>query len=70
MWAEYGLLAVSAGLVAAMAAELILFSLMKWGFELPTQLHPGMWLVLPLLAVGIVFLSLSSVIKQLLKPLK
>lgn len=70
LWAEYGLLAVSAGFVAAMAAELILFSLMKWGFELPTQLHPGMWLVLPLLAVGIVFLSLSSVIKQLLKPLK
>lgn len=70
LWAEYGLLAISAGLVAAIAAEIILFSLMKWGFQLPTQLHPGMWLVLPLLAVLIVFLSLSSVIKQLLKPLK
>jgi len=70
LWAEYGLLAVSAGFVAAIAAELILFSLMKWGFELPTQLHPQMWLLLPLLAVVIVFLSLSSVIKQLLKPLR
>lgn len=70
LWAEYGLLAISAGLVAAIAAEIILFSLMKWGFQLPTQLHPSMWLVLPLLAVLIVFLSLSSVIKQLLKPLR
>ncbi|WP_022942563.1 ABC transporter permease [Psychromonas hadalis] len=70
LWAEYGLLAISAGVVAAIAAEIILFSLMKWGFQLPTQLHPSMWLILPLLAVLIVLLSLSSVIKQLLKPLR
>jgi len=70
LWAEYGLLAISAGFVAAIAAELILFSLMRWGFQLPTQLHPSMWLVLPLLATLIVFISLNSVIKDLLKPLK
>jgi len=70
LWAEYGLLAVSAGLVAAIAAEMILASLMTWGFELPIQLHPSMWLTLPLLAVLIVFLSLSTVIKKLLKPLR
>ena len=70
LWAEYGLLAISAGLVAAIAAEIILYSLMTWGFELPTQLHPSMWGMLPLLAILIVFVSLSSVIKQLLKPLR
>jgi putative ABC transport system permease protein len=70
LWAEYGLLAISAGLVAAIAAEISLFSLMKWGFQLTTQLHLTMWLVLPLIAVVIVFVSLSSVIKQLLKPLR
>lgn len=70
LWAEYGLLAISAGFVAAIAAEVILFSLMTWGFELPTQLHPSMWLILPLLAVLVVFVSLSSVIKELLKPLR
>lgn len=70
LWAEYGMLALSAGLIAALAAELILFSLMKWGFQLATQLHPMLWLLLPLLALLIVFLSLSSVIKKLLKPLQ
>ena len=70
LWAEYGLLAVSAGLVAAIAAEVILFSLMTWGFELPALLHPTMWFTLPVIAVLVVFLSLSSVIKQLLKPLR
>lgn len=70
LWAEYGLLALSAGFVAAMAAEVILFSLMKWGFQLPTQLHSLMWALLPLLAMMIVFVSLNSVIKSLLKPLK
>jgi len=70
LWAEYGLLALSAGLVAALAAEIILYALMRWGFELSTQLHPMMWVILPLLAVFIVFASLSSVIKTLLKPLR
>ena len=70
LWAEYGLLALSAGVVAALAAEVILFSLMKWGFQLPTPLHPLMWILLPLLAIVIVFVSLSSLIKSLLKPLK
>ena len=70
LWAEYGLLGVSAGLVAAIAAEIILFSLMTWGFELPAKLHPAMWVILPLLSVLVIFISLSSVIKQLLKPLR
>jgi len=70
LWAEYGLLGLSAGFVAAIAAEIILASLMTWGFDLPVQLHPSMWLVLPVLAVFIVFVSLGSVIKQLLKPLR
>jgi len=70
LWAEYGLLAMSAGVVAALATEVILYSLMKWGFELPSQLHPSMWLVLPLLAILIVFLSLRTVINKLLKPLR
>ena len=70
LWAEYGLLAISAGFVAAIAAEIILFILMTWGFELPTKLHPMMWLTLPILAVLVVFVSLSSVIKELLKPLR
>lgn len=70
LWAEYGLLALSAGGVAAIAAEIILYSLMTWGFQLPGKLHPMMWCVLPLLSVLIVFLSLSSVIKRLLRPLR
>lgn len=70
LWAEYGLLAVSGGLVAAIAAEVILSSLMTWGFELSPQWHPGMFLVLPVLAILVVFVSLRSVIKGLLKPLR
>jgi len=70
LWAEYGLLAVSAGFVAAIAAEVILFSLMKWGFQLPTQFHFVMWWLLPCVAVLIVFVSLRSVIKTLLRPLR
>ena len=70
LWSEYGVMAIAAGLVAVIGAELSIFSLLKWGFELPPTLHVGMWFVLPILAVLVVFASLSSVIQQLLKPLK
>lgn len=70
LWSEYGVMALAAGFVAVMGAEAIVFSLVKWGFKLEPTLHIGMWVVLPLLAMMIVFMSLASVIKQLLKPLK
>lgn len=70
LWSEYGVMAIAAGLVAVVGAELIVSSLLKWGFALTPTLHLLMWLVLPILAMLIVFASLSSVIQQLLKPLK
>ena len=70
LWSEYGLMAVTAGLVAVIGAEGIIFSLMKWGFSLTVNFHWLMWLFLPLIALFIIYVSLFSVIKQLLKPLQ
>lgn len=70
LWAEYGLLALTAGVVAAFAAQLLLYSLMRWGFALPTQWHPMLWLSLPFLALMIVYITLVGVIKGLLTPLR
>ena len=70
LWSEYGLMAIVAGFVAVMGAEASIFALMKWGFSLTVNFHWLMWLVLPLIALLIIYLSLNSVIRQLLKPLK
>lgn len=70
LWSEYGAMALAGGFVAAATAELIVFSLLKWGFQLTPTLHIGIWFMLPLLAVLLVFVSLSSAIKGLLKPIK
>ena len=70
LWSEYGVMAIAAGLVAVAGAESIVFSLLKWGFKLEPSLHLLMWFTLPLLALLVVFASLSSVIKPLLTPLK
>ncbi|PKH04348.1 ABC transporter permease [Psychromonas sp. MB-3u-54] len=70
LWSEYGVMAIAAGFVAVAGAELIVFSLLKWGFKLDPSLHPLMWFTLPFLALLVVFASLMSVIKGLLKPLK
>jgi len=70
LWCEYGVMAIAAGFVAAVGAELIVFSLIKWGFNLTPSLHVGIWFSLPLLAALLVFASLMSAIKGLLQPLK
>ena len=70
LWSEYGMMALTAGLVAVAGAESLLFALMKWGFSLTPSFHPLMWFVLPVLAMLIIFFSLMSVIQQLLRPLR
>jgi putative ABC transport system permease protein len=69
LWSEYGLLAVVAGIVATVGAELLVYSLMQWGFKLTPSLHFEMWPVLPIIALLIVLGSLRSLFKQLLTPL-
>jgi putative ABC transport system permease protein len=70
LWSEYGMMAITAGLMAVAGAESSMFALMKWGFNLVPSFHLTMWFVLPVLALVIIFFSLKSVIRQLLKPLK
>ena len=70
LWSEYGLMALTAGLVAVAGAESVVFALLKWGFKLVPNLHLAMWFVLPLLAMLLIYFSLISVINKLLKPLK
>ena len=70
LWSEYGMMAITAGLVAVAGAESMVFALMKWGFSLTPSFHLPMWLALPILAMLIIYFSLMSVIGQLLKPLQ
>ncbi len=64
---EYGLMALSAGVIAALGAEIVIYSLMKWGFQLTPSLHLSLWFAVPAIAVMIVFISLSRVIRKLLR---
>lgn len=62
-------MAVLAGVIAVLGAEALVASLIKWGFELPVSWHPGLWLVLPLLSIVLILLIISTMMKQLLRPL-
>ncbi|SKA47440.1 ABC transporter permease [Enterovibrio nigricans] len=70
LWAEYGIMALVSGCMAVGGAELAMAGLLKWGVELPVRLHPEVWLSLPVLAVGLVFITVAWMIKGLLEPLK
>ncbi len=70
IWAEYGLMALIAGVMATVGAEAVVASLIKWGFEMPVQLHPMLWLTLPLIAITLVLLIISTMMKELLQTLR
>ena len=46
---EFALLGLLAGLLATIAAELVLLALQHFLLNIPLQLHPGLWWVAPLL---------------------
>ncbi len=52
--AEFAILGVFAGLIAAFGAEVTVFTLDKQVFELSPQLHPWVWLAGPLLGGAVV----------------
>ena len=70
LWFEYGIIALLAGAIAAVGAELVVGLLVVKGFELPFSLHPLMWLGLPVLAIGLVYFVSRTQINKLLLPLR
>ncbi|SJZ71435.1 ABC transporter permease [Photobacterium toruni] len=70
LWFEYGIIALLAGVIAAVGAEFVVGLLVVKGFELPFTLHPLMWLGLPVLAIALVYLVSRSQINKLLLPLR
>ena len=70
LWFEYGIIALLAGVIAAVGAEFVVGLLVVKGFELPFSLHPLMWLGLPVLAIGLVYFVSRTQINKLLLPLR
>ncbi len=70
IWSEYGLMAVVAGIVACVGAEISVASIMNFGFELETQLHLMLWFSLPIIAFVVLAVVIHSLIKKLLLPLR
>lgn len=70
IWSEYGLMAITAGLVATLGAEVSVLSIMRFGFELEGKLHPTLWVVLPVLSFIILAMVIRSLIKRLLLPIR
>jgi putative ABC transport system permease protein len=70
IWCEYGIMALVAGSIAALGAELSVASLMTFGFELPVTLHPVLWVMLPVITFVTLAAVVNSLIKRLLAPMK
>ena len=65
IWCEYGVMALVAGSIAALGAELSVAGVMNFGFELSPNAHPMLWVALPVLT----FITLAAVVNSLIKRL-
>lgn len=68
LWAEYGIMALIASGVAVFAAELCVAAVMTYGFDLNAQIHPELWIALPLATFVTLALVVMSLLKRLLTP--
>ncbi|MFA0440264.1 ABC transporter permease [Vibrio sp. 10N.286.49.C2] len=68
IWAEYGIMALIAGLVATLGAEIVVGLIMKLGFELPWNWHFSTWVAVPVIAFITLAAVLFSLIRQMLSP--
>jgi putative ABC transport system permease protein len=68
LWAEYGVMAVVAGVISAFGAELVVAVIMNYGFELDWRPHPEIWLAVPLSAFLVLAMVLRSLIRRMLTP--
>ncbi len=59
-------MAITAGLVATLGAEVVVGSIMKFGFELPWSWHLSTWVMVPVIAFVTLALVLFSLIRQML----
>ncbi|MGF1748306.1 ABC transporter permease [Vibrio cionasavignyae] len=66
IWSEYGVMALIAGLVATLGAEIVVGLIMKLGFELPWVWHLSTWFIVPILAFVTLAAVLFSLIRQML----
>ncbi|MCG3728320.1 ABC transporter permease [Vibrio cincinnatiensis] len=69
IWAEFGVMALVAGLIAGVGADAVVAGIMYWGFALSPQVHWGIWLLLPLLTFLTLALVVGSLLRQLLTPI-
>ncbi|MBW3696266.1 ABC transporter permease [Vibrio sp. T187] len=68
IWSEYGLMAIVAGCIASLGAEISVAGVMNFGFELGSTLHPTLWIVLPILTFATLAAVVNSLLKKLLVP--
>jgi putative ABC transport system permease protein len=68
LWVEYGIMALIASGVAVFAAEVCVAAVMTYGFDLNAQIHPELWIALPLATFVTLALVVMSLLKRLLTP--
>ncbi|MDG2625602.1 ABC transporter permease [Vibrio parahaemolyticus] len=66
--AEYRIMALIASGVAVFAAEVCVAAVMTYGFDLNAQIHPELWIALPLATFVTLALVVMSLLKRLLTP--
>ncbi len=69
IWAEFGLMAFVAGIIAMIGAESVVALIMHYGFELESNLHLSLWILIPIATFCTLGLVVYSYTKRMLIPI-
>ncbi|AUI88192.1 ABC transporter permease [Vibrio azureus] len=70
LWVEFGIIAFVASFIAVLSAETMVAIVVKQVFEISPQLHPFLWLVLPIATSLVLAVVVMNALANLLKPHK
>ncbi|MGO1298070.1 MAG: ABC transporter permease, partial [Vibrio sp.] len=70
LWAEYGLMALIAGIIASGASELVVWGLLTFGLDIEFHPHVWLWIGLPILTFIVLASVVGTGLRGLLRPTK
>ncbi len=65
LWAEFGAMALVAGLLASISSDLISSMIMTMAFDIPMQWHIPLWIITPIITYILLIIVVKSLVAQM-----
>lgn len=67
LWAEFGAMALVAGVLASVSSDVISSTIMTMAFEIPMQWHIPLWIITPIITYILLIIVVKNLVSQMTK---